>query len=252
VIRTPNRWIGVSPTTLSPAIHKDLAVRGPGKIKVASRLVYTVPVYRPSAMEPLHMPRALILLTLASGLACHSALAADPPGEIKKPGGNWQVPGEIKVPTGKWQVPGEIQKPGEIQVPGDIKGVKLDKAPCEQRLTIAADTLFDFDKHELTPAAMVTLEKLGPTIKQAATWGVRIEGHTDGKGTDAYNQPLSERRAETVKAWLSSKGYLAAGVSVVGHGKRKPVATNAHPDGRDDPEGRALNRRVELVFRTCK
>ena len=155
-------------------------------------------------------------------------------------------------PADQWQVPGEIQKPGDIQVPGDIQGVKVQKDKCEQRLIVAADSLFEFDKDVLTSSATASLEKLGPTIKAAATYGVRIEGHTDGKGGDDYNQRLSERRAVAVRSWLSGHEFLPASTKVAGFGKRKPVAPNSHPDGSDNPEGRALNRRVELIFLTCK
>jgi outer membrane protein OmpA-like peptidoglycan-associated protein len=155
-------------------------------------------------------------------------------------------------PADQWQVPGEIQKPGDIQVPGDIQGVKVKKEKCEQRLIVAADSLFEFDKDVLTPSAAASLEKLGPGIKVAATYGARIEGHTDGKGGDDYNQKLSERRAKAVRSWLSTRQFLPASTMVTGFGKRKPVAPNTNPDGSDNPDGRALNRRVELIFLTCK
>ena len=82
---------------------------------------------------------------------------------------------------------------------------------------------------------------------------MRIEGHTDGKGTDDYNQKLSERRARCRQglAWRRSN-FLPEQASVVGHGEKKPVAPNENPDGSDNPDGRQLNRRVELVFVTCK
>ena len=63
---------------------------------------------------------------------------------------------------------------------------------------------------------------------------------------------LSERRARSVKSWLAQKRFLPASAAAVGYGKKKPVAPNAHPDGSDNPEGRKLNHRVELVFVTCK
>ncbi len=180
----------------------------------------------------------------------NKGLAQSPPDKWPKVAPLDQWP-KVK-PADQWQVPGEIQTPGDIQVPGDIQGVKVQKDKCEQRLVLAADTLFEFDKDTLTPAAITALEKLGPSIKQAAIWGVRIEGHTDGKGTDDYNQRLSERRAAAVKTWLSGKDYLPPGASVVGHGEKKPVAPNENADGSDNPDGRQLNRRVELVFVTCK
>jgi outer membrane protein OmpA-like peptidoglycan-associated protein len=185
---------------------------------------------------------ALLALTI-----CNPASAQKPLDQWPdvKPADQWQSPGEI-------QTPGDIQVPGEIQVPGDIQGVKVQKEKCEQRLVMASDTLFEFDKDALTPAATAALRTLGPQIKAAAAIGVRIEGHTDGKGSNEYNQKLSERRAAAVKSWLAQNGFLTGSTVALGHGKSKPVAANSKPDGSDNPEGRALNRRVELIFATCK
>jgi outer membrane protein OmpA-like peptidoglycan-associated protein len=175
------------------------------------------------------------------------ALGADIAVWAQKPVDQWP---KVK-PADQWQVPKEFQKPGEIQIPGDIQGVRIEKGPCEQRVTIASDALFAFDKSDLTPDAVAALEKLGPALKDAAAKSVQIEGHTDSKGDDIYNQKLSERRAKSVKDWLARRNYLPRQTTVLGHGENKPVAPNAHPDGRDDPEGRQRNRRVELVFMTC-
>jgi outer membrane protein OmpA-like peptidoglycan-associated protein len=79
---------------------------------------------------------------------------------------------------------------------------------------------------------------------------VTIEGHTDGRGADDYNQKLSEARAASVKQWLVATAQVnGATIATRGWGKAKPVAPNAKPDGADDPDGRAKNRRVEVVVR---
>ena len=78
-----------------------------------------------------------------------------------------------------------------------------------------------------------------------------IEGHTDSKGTDEYNQKLSEARAATVRDWLADKGFVPAATPIQGYGEKRPVAPNATPDGKDDPVGRQKNRRVEVVFGRC-
>jgi len=78
---------------------------------------------------------------------------------------------------------------------------------------------------------------------------VTIEGHTDSIGSDAYNQRLSERRAAAVKQYLVSKGVGADRLTTVGRGEKDPVAPNTTPDGKDNPEGRAMNRRAELKVR---
>jgi outer membrane protein OmpA-like peptidoglycan-associated protein len=121
------------------------------------------------------------------------------PGEIQQPKGTWQVPGEIQQPKGTWQTPGAIQAPkGTIQQPGEIQEPKstwqVRVVPinrCEQRLSVVADALFDFDKSSLRPEAEETLTAAGPEIAKLGGKPSRIEGHTDAKGSDAYNLRLS-------------------------------------------------------------
>jgi outer membrane protein OmpA-like peptidoglycan-associated protein len=79
---------------------------------------------------------------------------------------------------------------------------------------------------------------------------VAIEGHTDAKGADAYNQTLSEQRAAAVKQWLVANAQVnGANIATRGWGKTRPVTHNTKPDGSDDPEGRAKNRRVQIIVR---
>jgi outer membrane protein OmpA-like peptidoglycan-associated protein len=121
----------------------------------------------------------------------------------------------------------------------------------EIRIDLAADVLFDFDKHDLRPEAVPSLEKVAEVLRLRVGSPVTIEGHTDSKGGDAYNQPLSEKRAQAVREWLVKKGGAsAAGITIRGWGKSKPIAPNTRPDGSDDPEGRKKNRRVEITVRT--
>ncbi len=122
---------------------------------------------------------------------------------------------------------------------------------CEQRLSVVADALFDFDKANLRPEAEETLTAAGPEIAKLGGKPTRIEGHTDAKGSDAYNMKLSEARATTVREWLAGRGIVPAATPIKGFGKSKPIAPNNTADGRDDPEGRQKNRRVEVVFNTC-
>ena len=121
----------------------------------------------------------------------------------------------------------------------------------EIRIELAADVLFEFDKSELRAEAFPSLEKVAQVLRSRAGSPVTIEGHTDGKGSDAYNQPLSEKRAQAVREWLVKKGGAsAAGITTRGLGKSKPIVPNTRPDGSDDPEGRKKNRRVEITVRT--
>jgi outer membrane protein OmpA-like peptidoglycan-associated protein len=168
------------------------------------------------------------------------------PGEIRQPTGPWLKPGEIQQPKGPWQTP------GEIQVPKGIQAVKVTTAgKCERRLSVLADALFDFDKSTLRLDAEETLKAALPEFKTEQGRASRIEGHTDGKGSDAYNQKLSEARATTVRDWLTAAGAVPAATPIKGFGKTMPIAPNTLSDGRDNPEGRQKNRRVEIVFDTC-
>jgi outer membrane protein OmpA-like peptidoglycan-associated protein len=83
---------------------------------------------------------------------------------------------------------------------------------------------------------------------RAGNRGVSIEGHTDAIGSEAYNQALSERRAESVTRELAYDGVHGARLATRGFGERYPVAPNTREDGSDNSHGRAKNRRVEVVI----
>lgn len=118
----------------------------------------------------------------------------------------------------------------------------------ELRLNIPDRVLFDFDKSSLRPEALPTLQAIAAAARRAGDLPIRVEGHTDAKGGEAYNQRLSEARAKAVEGWLQGAGLPDARVTAQGFGARNPVAPNATPEGRDDPEGRQKNRRVEIVI----
>ncbi|HXZ29106.1 MAG TPA: OmpA family protein, partial [Terriglobales bacterium] len=120
----------------------------------------------------------------------------------------------------------------------------------EIRIELAADVLFDFDKYTLKPEATAALGKVGQVAAAYPDYTMLIEGHTDGKGTHAYNMRLSDQRANSVKEWLVRNASMAAGrITTKGWGETKPVAPNKNPDGSDNPEGRQKNRRVEILLR---
>ncbi|GJD97359.1 OmpA family protein [Methylobacterium iners] len=117
-------------------------------------------------------------------------------------------------------------------------------------VVLPADVLFDFDKAEIRSAAADALRELAEIIRKQARGPITIQGYTDAKGGEAYNQKLSERRAAAVKTWLAKREGIAPGsLATQGFGARNPVAPNAKPDGADDPEGRQLNRRVTIIIR---
>ena len=133
---------------------------------------------------------------------------------------------------------------------GNVQSLEVKESATEVRLELAADVLFDFDKADILPKAQATLKQAADVIREKARGPVRIEGHTDAKGSDAYNQKLSERRAAAVKKWFVQKEGLGnVSFTTEGFGARKPVAPNKKIDGSDDPEGRQKNRRVEIIIK---
>ena len=105
---------------------------------------------------------------------------------------------------------------------------------------------FDFDKATLRPISNVELLNLIQLLKTNPGMKVEISGHTDSKGSDEYNQRLSEERAQAVVKYLSGHEISPDRMSAVGYGKKVPVAINTMANGQDNPDGRQLNRRVEL------
>ncbi|MGY6269405.1 OmpA family protein [Achromobacter denitrificans] len=115
-------------------------------------------------------------------------------------------------------------------------------------VSMLGDVLFDFDKAAIRPAAEPTLRDIAGLVKSSSAGVVTIEGHTDSKGSAAYNKDLSLRRAKAVAQWLSSHGVDPARLAVKGLGDAKPVQPNKLANGADNPQGRAQNRRVEFVL----
>ncbi len=114
------------------------------------------------------------------------------------------------------------------------------QAPAASKVTYAADTFFDFDKSVLKPAGKAKLDDLVGKVKGINLEVIIAVGHTDSVGNDAYNQKLSVRRAEAVKAYLVTKGIEKNRIYTEGKGEKQPVADNK------TKEGRAKNRRVEI------
>ena len=112
--------------------------------------------------------------------------------------------------------------------------------PVAEKVTFAADVLFDFDKAVIKPEGKSKLDDLSSKMSGINLEVVIAIGHADSIGSDAYNQRLSMRRAESVKAYLVSKGIEANRVYTEGKGEKQPVADNKTRDGR------AKNRRTEI------
>jgi len=119
----------------------------------------------------------------------------------------------------------------------------LTEAPLEVGNTIQLDkVLFEVDKANLLPSSEKQLKELINVLQQNATMHIRICGHTDNQGDDAYNQNLSEQRTQTIAKYLINAGVQSSRLATKGFGEQLPLASN------DTEEGRQLNRRVEFVI----
>ena len=142
--------------------------------------------------------------------------------------------------------PAAPAEPAKPATPAPAKPAEPSKpAPSSvrQSVVIQADALFDFDKSVVRPDGKKSIDDALSKISGVDLEMVIATGHTDSIGTDAYNQRLSERRAQAVKDYLVSKGIPASKVTTIGKGESQPVATNK------TKEGRQKNRRVDIEFK---
>ena len=125
--------------------------------------------------------------------------------------------------------------------------------PPEEKKVVTEEVIrvnnihFEFDKAKVLPVSYPVVDTIAQLIKmKPGLQHVSIEGHTDSKGSDEYNMKLSDRRANAVMQELIKRGIPAAKLSAVGKGESVPIAPNTLPNGKDNPAGRAINRRVEF------
>jgi OOP family OmpA-OmpF porin len=164
----------------------------------------------------------LLAIALALAAGCATQEPPKPPPPEPKP-----APAPAPAPAPQ---PAQQVKPVEAPKP----------KPVAEKVTFAADVLFDFDKSLVKPEGKSKLDDLSGKVKGVNLEVVIAIGHADSIGSDAYNQKLSVRRAESVKAYLVSKGIEANRIYTEGKGEKQPVADNK------TREGRAKNRRVEI------
>lgn len=140
-------------------------------------------------------------------------------------------------------------QPTQTQVNQAQQQLNAQVSQKEIRISLPADVLFDFDKADIRPDAADALRQTLTVIRYYKEAPILIEGHTDSKGSDNYNQALSERRAQSVQQWLVLQGNVPTSqITAQGFGELRPRAANTKPDGSDDPAGRQLNRRVEIII----
>lgn len=137
-----------------------------------------------------------------------------------------------------------VPKAGKVGTFPSIDAAKPVQS-CGTVITLEDSVLFDFGSSELRGEATSTLTNLAAVLKDSKAPKVQVQGHTDSVSDDAFNQKLSEQRAQAVSSALKSDGVTAT-IESVGYGETKPVAPNENPDGSDNPGGRRLNRRVEV------
>ncbi|BDF98024.1 hypothetical protein AoKodu_03250 [Actinomyces oris K20] len=137
-----------------------------------------------------------------------------------------------------------VPKAGKVGTFPSIDAAKPVQS-CGTVITLEDSVLFDFGSSDLRGEASTTLTNLATVLKDSKAPKVQVQGHTDSVSDDAFNQKLSEQRAQAVSSALKSNG-ATADLEAVGYGETKPVAPNENPDGSDNPGGRRLNRRVEV------
>ena len=144
------------------------------------------------------------------------------------------------APAARPAPPPPAAAPAPAPAPRAAAPAPAPQPPAATKVTYAADAFFDFDKAVLKPEGKAKLDDLVGKIQGINLEVIIAVGHTDAVGNDAYNQSLSVRRAESVKAYLVTKGIEKNRVYTEGKGEKQPVADNK------TAEGRAKNRRVEI------
>ncbi|MDL4860722.1 OmpA family protein [Halomonas elongata] len=180
---------------------------------------------------------ALISLTGCAGTLSPPQPQPEPPPS-KCPG----TPGGVPVDPDGCPLDYDIDGVANYldQCPYTPAGLPVNVIGCAAQNMVLEDVNFKFDSAELTNLAKATLDDVADQLMQNTSARILLEGHTDSFGTEAYNLELSQRRIDSVKAYLVSQGFPSINIRAVGYGESRPIATN------DTSIGRALNRRVEL------
>ena len=124
----------------------------------------------------------------------------------------------------------------------DMKNARVERVGEGIKITFDSGILFDTNSATLRPASEADITKMAAVLQKYPDTNVLVEGHTDNSGTDAINQPLSERRAQAVAASTTAKGVSSSRITASGYGSTQPVGDNT------TPEGKQANRRVEVAI----
>jgi outer membrane protein OmpA-like peptidoglycan-associated protein len=128
------------------------------------------------------------------------------------------------------------------EIKNDVKGAKVERIGEGIKITFDSGILFAVNSHDLNENSKENIRQLAQTLKKYEDTNILIEGHTDSTGEEAYNQTLSERRANSVSNYLKSNGVTGSRITTVGYGENQPIASN------ETEAGRSQNRRVEVAI----
>lgn len=153
------------------------------------------------------------------------------------------------VPVAPLDSDGDGVPDSRDQCPGTQPGTEVDDTGCplaKAAPIVLRGVTFEYNSAKLTAQAHDRLDNVVNALQGADSVSVEVDGHTDSRGSAAYNLKLSQQRADSVKSYLVTHGVAADRLTTRGFGETRPVAPNTKPNGEDNPAGRAQNRRVEL------
>ncbi|WP_143962676.1 OmpA family protein [Litoribacter populi] len=141
--------------------------------------------------------------------------------------------------------------PDQSELIQDVTNITLDTTVVLEQLVlekaiVLENIYYDFDRAEIRPDAAQELDKLVKILKDNPNIRIELSSHTDSRGSESYNEELSQRRAESAVEYIISQGIARERLVARGYGESQPIAPNENPDGSDNPEGRQMNRRTEF------
>jgi len=169
--------------------------------------------------------------------------------------GNYSLAMEDYLPvTIKAEASGFISNSVNVAPPADMEQESMvypelclvPVPPQVNETFVVQNVYYDFNKSELKAESFPALDEIVRMLETYPNMKIELSAHTDSKGSNSYNQKLSEARAKSAVAYLISKGIDAARLTFKGYGETMPIAPNTNDDGSDNPEGREKNRRTEF------